>query len=175
MELSMKMNISQLDKYWFYWIVQFSRDNGLNQAAKRVSATGDGHYYVYLSVALLFFHPNGQYFFNLVLGSFVVEFPLYLLLKNSIRRHRPCHALVGFESGFEPSDKFSLPSGHTAGAFVLASVVELVFPALAPMAFAWACFVGSSRIALGVHYPLDIIAGAGLGMGSVLLVEQLMF
>ncbi|MGI2174175.1 phosphatase PAP2 family protein [Shewanella ulleungensis] len=170
----MKISISELDKYWFYWIVQFSRDNQLSQAAKRVSATGDGQYYVYWSVALLFFHPQGQQFFNLVLGSFIVEFPLYLLLKNSIRRHRPCHALADFDSGFEPSDKFSLPSGHTAGAFVFASVVHVVFPTLAPIAFAWACFVGASRIGLGVHYPLDIIAGAGLGMGSVMLVEQLM-
>ncbi|MGX9459869.1 phosphatase PAP2 family protein [Shewanella sp. A14] len=170
----MKMSIGQLDRYVFYWIVQFSRNNSLCQAAKRVSATGDGHYYVYFSVALLFFHSNGQHFFNLVLGGFVVEFPLYLLLKNSIRRHRPCHALVGFDSSFEPSDKFSLPSGHTAGAFVFACVINVVFPTLAPIAFAWACFIGVSRIALGVHYPLDIIAGSGLGIGSVLLVEQLM-
>ncbi|MGB6135371.1 MAG: phosphatase PAP2 family protein [Shewanella sp.] len=170
----MKMNISELDKYCFYWIVQFSRDNHLSPAAKRMSATGDGHYYAYLSVALLFLHPHGQSFFNLMLGSFIVEFPLYLLLKNGIRRHRPCYALAGFDSGFEPSDKFSLPSGHTAGAFVFASVVNVVFPSLAPIAFAWACFVGASRIALGVHYPLDILAGAGLGVGSVILVEQLM-
>ncbi|MCL1113393.1 phosphatase PAP2 family protein [Shewanella basaltis] len=170
----MKMSISELDKYWFYCVVQFSRDNQLNQAAKRFSVTGDGHFYVYISVALLFFHPHGQHFFNLVLGSFIVEFPLYLLLKNSIRRHRPCHALAGFNSGFEPSDKFSLPSGHTAGAFVFASVVNVVFPVLAPIAFAWACFVGLSRIALGVHYPLDILAGAALGMGAVILVVQLM-
>ena len=171
----MKISISQLDKYLFYWIVQFSRDNGLSNAAKRVSVTGDGHYYVYLSVGLLFFHPNGQHFFNLLLGSFVVEFPLYLLLKNSIRRHRPCHALAGVESSFEPSDQYSLPSGHTAGAFVFASVVNVAFPTLTPIVFAWACFVGASRVALGVHYPLDIMAGAGLGMGSVLLVEQLMY
>lgn len=171
----MKVSISQLDKYLFYWIVQFSRDNGLSNAAKRVSVTGDGHYYVYLSVGLLFFHPNGQHFFNLLLGSFVVEFPLYLLLKNSIRRHRPCHALAGFELSFEPSDKFSLPSGHTAGAFVFASVVNVAFPMLTPIVFAWACFVGASRVALGVHYPLDIMAGVGLGMGSVILVEQLMY
>tara|TARA_R110002050_G_scaffold83858_1_gene179114 strand:- start:2955 stop:3482 length:528 start_codon:yes stop_codon:yes gene_type:complete len=172
MEANMKISISQLDKYCFYWIVQFSRDNGLNVAAKRVSATGDGHYYAYLSVALLFLHPNGQHFFNLALGSFVVEFPLYLLLKNTIRRHRPCHALAGFTSSYEPSDKFSLPSGHTAGAFLFASVINVVFPALAPVAFAWACFVGISRISLGVHYPMDIIAGAGLGIASVLFVEQ---
>lgn len=159
--------VADLDKRMFCHIVSFTQRHGLYAYAKRVSASGDGHMYLYLSVGLMLTHAQGQTLFNLLLASFLVELPLYLLLKNSIRRIRPCHGLVGFESGFEPSDRFSLPSGHTAAAFVMAASVAQVYPVTAPVAYAWAVGIGSARICLGVHYPLDIVAGALLGIGAV--------
>lgn len=72
-------------------------------------------------------------------------------------------------AAFEPSDKFSLPSGHTGAAFVMATVVFLIYPDWSVLAFAWAAVIGLSRIILGVHYPLDILAGALLGITSVYL------
>lgn len=159
--------VADLDKRMFCHIVSFTQRHGLYAYAKRVSASGDGHMYLYLSVGLMLTHAQGQTLFNLLLASFLVELPLYLLLKNSIRRIRPCHGLVGFESGFEPSDRFSLPSGHTAAAFVMAASVAQVYPVTAPVAYAWAIGIGSARICLGVHYPLDIVAGALLGIGAV--------
>ncbi|UJF21906.1 phosphatase PAP2 family protein [Shewanella sp. OMA3-2] len=165
--------ITKVDQYLFYSIIHFTREQHLSPTALKVSATGDGHWYAYLSVAVLLLHSQGQSFFNLLLLGFLIELPLYLMLKNAIRRQRPCYALVGFNGHFEPSDKFSLPSGHTAGAFVLASVIHVYFPVFAPLAYLWATTVGLSRIALGVHYPLDILAGILLGIGSVTLAENI--
>ncbi|MCH1930189.1 phosphatase PAP2 family protein [Shewanella sp. A25] len=169
----MLSQIRDLDKRLFCLIVTLSQKHHFYPKARCISASGDGPLYLYLSVGLLLIHGQGQTFFNLMLASFLVELPLYLLLKNSIRRTRPCHALAGVETGFKPSDRFSLPSGHTAAAFVAATCVLQVFPIAAPLAYLWALLIGGSRIALGVHYPLDIVAGAALGTGAVWLVHPM--
>src|SRR6516162_7300296 len=67
----------------------------------------------------------------------------------------------------------SFPSSHTAVTVaVVIALVPFLPRALAWVAFAYAVLVGWSRVYLGVHYPLDVLAGAGIGMavgGLVLL------
>jgi membrane-associated phospholipid phosphatase len=59
----------------------------------------------------------------------------------------------------------SFPSGHTTTAFVLAGVLCLYFRHYWVMAASVivAAGVGISRMAVGVHWPLDVTAGAALG------------
>lgn len=63
---------------------------------------------------------------------------------------------------------YSMPSSHSAGTMLtwlaLAMLVRGRTPALVPLAIAWAFLTGWSRIALGVHWPSDVLAGVGLGM-----------
>ena len=62
----------------------------------------------------------------------------------------------------------SFPSGHTSGAFALATSVSLNYPkwyVIVP-SMTWASLTGYSRMYLGVHYPTDVLAGAALGAGT---------
>lgn len=59
----------------------------------------------------------------------------------------------------------SFPSGHTMAAFAYAGVMALAVRArwLGAVAVAIALVVGVSRMAVGVHWPIDVAAGAALG------------
>lgn len=136
-----------------------------------LSKTADGPLYLLLVLSLLAFDvTEATAFSQMVLAAFAIELPLYLVLKNSIRRARPAQVLAAFAQPYiTPSDTFSLPSGHTAGAFVMVVAVACCYPLWLPLALLWACGIGLSRIFLGVHFPLDVLAGAVLGTASAMI------
>jgi membrane-associated phospholipid phosphatase len=76
---------------------------------------------------------------------------------------QPFHLLV------EPMSvtSFSMPSGHTLAAFLLGTLLfqflKLNWPAKILLGVLL-ILIGVSRIALGVHWPADVFAGAGLGI-----------
>jgi membrane-associated phospholipid phosphatase len=65
------------------------------------------------------------------------------------------------------SDSQSFPSGHTASAFATATVVQQHFGWKAGVpAYAFAAFVGESRMASNKHYLTDVMVGAGIGIAA---------
>jgi undecaprenyl-diphosphatase len=64
--------------------------------------------------------------------------------------------------GAVPVDK-SFPSGHTQIVFAIAVYLSCIYRSYALLFLFVAGLVGLSRIALGVHFPLDVVAGACIG------------
>lgn len=60
----------------------------------------------------------------------------------------------------------SFPSGHTNKAYSRGVVLATMIPQLAPEILARTSEAGNNRIVLGVHYPLDVMAGRIGGMAS---------
>ncbi|MCL4290445.1 MAG: phosphatase PAP2 family protein [Thermoleophilia bacterium] len=86
-----------------------------------------------------------------------------LAIKVLVQRPRPFEAVPGVDALMGATVGASFPSGHAAtsaaGAILLALILPRAALALALLALA----IGFSRVYGGVHYPTDVLAGAGIG------------
>ena len=64
----------------------------------------------------------------------------------------------------------SFPSGHAATSFACATVLGALVPRLRVPLCALAALIAASRVYVGVHFPLDVVAGAVWGLVVGLLV-----
>jgi len=95
---------------------------------------------------------------------------LVMGIKFLVRRRRPEGEWGGI---YRNTDPHSFPSGHAARSFLIAVLATGLGPAgLAGILWAWAPLVALARVAMGVHYVSDIVAGAVLGIGFALFVLQ---
>ena len=87
---------------------------------------------------------------------------IVLTIKFTVRRRRPEGEWGGI---YRSTDPHSFPSGHAARSFLIAVLVIGLGPAwLAILLCLWAPLVSLARVAMGVHYLSDVVAGALLGM-----------
>jgi membrane-associated phospholipid phosphatase len=85
-------------------------------------------------------------------------------IKLTTDRRRPEETLSGIDVLVSTPSTAAFPSGHAATSFAAAVVLSLALPSLAPVFLALAAAVAFSRLYVGVHFPLDVIAGAALGV-----------
>ena len=92
------------------------------------------------------------------------------VLKPLIERPRPCVALPDVHMLVGIKRSFSFPSAHAANFFAAATLLNYFYPKYRWVYFTAAFLVALSRVSIGVHYPLDIIAGGILGACCALFV-----
>lgn len=85
-----------------------------------------------------------------------------LAIKFLVRRERPQGEWGGI---YRNTDPHSFPSGHAARAFLIAVLASALGPMwLGIFLWIWAPLVALARVAMGVHYLSDVVAGAVLGV-----------
>lgn len=142
------------------------------------------------SFAAFFAHSGDSWFWGAALiilwfisDSFwkeweVVEFvgisllaALVMGIKFLVRRRRPEGEWGGI---YRNTDPHSFPSGHAARAFLIAVIGSVLGPAwLGIILWVWAPLVALARVAMGVHYVSDVVAGAALGVVFALIGLQI--
>jgi len=129
-----------------------------------VSRLGDGvFWYVLIGVLAIFGGLRGAHAALHMSLVGAVSATLYRVLKHWTRRPRPFRTHADIVAHIAPLDEFSFPSGHTLHAVGFTLVAVAWFPWLAALLVPFALLVALSRVALGVHYPSDVLAATVIG------------
>lgn len=137
-------------------------------------------YVVFIAALLLFFKENTWKkkvydFYFMALAVLMSRGLVTTLIRIFYERPRPFAALPDAvalisKSASDPS----FPSGHAAFFFALAIAIFYTHRNLFRYFLVAACLIAVARVFAGVHYPLDIIAGALVGWGSAVLAHRLL-
>jgi len=138
-----------------------------------ITHLGDGLLLACLAIILL--SKNRSHLAAAMISSLLLAIVMQII-KRQLQVDRPPFALDTslfylLITDLKPTD-FALPSGHTAGAFALATMAWATHQkrSLCIAAFGIATIVAISRIIVGVHWPTDIALGAVTGMVSILIL-----
>lgn len=85
------------------------------------------------------------------------------LMKPSFQRIRPCNVIEEAHLLLGKKSSKSMPSSHAANFFAVATVFSYFYRKYQWVFWFLASMVAYSRVAVGVHYPFDVLVGAICG------------
>jgi undecaprenyl-diphosphatase len=98
---------------------------------------------------------------------------LALALKRAIDVDRPPVRYAEPDPLVRVPQDHSFPSGHAATSFACATILAFAAPRLAVPLYVLAAAIAYSRVYVGVHYPLDVLGGAVLGVAVAIALQRL--
>jgi membrane-associated phospholipid phosphatase len=173
------MNQSVLNQ-WGVWDDRMSRrfriaeSPGLLRTTAAILAHSGDSWFWMAGLALLWLWGDGSWKARSLVFSvgILVTALLVMVLKFTIRRKRPAG---DWGNIYRATDPHSFPSGHAARATMLALLACSFNVAWLGWALViWAPLVSLARVAMGLHYLSDVIAGMIIGiligMGILFLI-----
>jgi undecaprenyl-diphosphatase len=118
--------------------------------------------------------------FLFIVGAMLLSSIAVHLLKAGVARPRPLIEMGGMLPDgraihvlFKELTQKSFPSGHSQTVFGLAAGFQLLFAPRLRWLYLLAGWVALSRIYIGAHFPLDVLAGGLLGVLGVDLMAKI--
>jgi membrane-associated phospholipid phosphatase len=161
----------QLDSWTFlFFNVRGRHPRWLDRLMTGFTQIGNGIAAAVLA-AILFVAGYRLLAYELILGVLTLWLVVEVV-KVLARRRRPFARITQTRIVGQPAGGRSFPSGHTAQAFFMATLLTGYFAIGvwgAALLYACALLVGVTRMYVGAHYPRDVLAGAILGTAWGLL------
>lgn len=142
---------------------------GLALAMRALTRAGDTPGWIVHGCVLYALLPGGPAIVPGLAVAAILATATSQSVKRIFRRARPDVAITGFAARAANPDQFSFPSGHSTVAFAIATAATGADPRLGAVEIALATLIAISRIVLGAHYPVDVIAGIALGFACGLV------
>ncbi len=155
-------NLLEIDARWSNKLRIAERPGVLRTLAAIFAHSGDSWFWG-LGLAIVWWQGDQSWkaWALKMLAAIVVTGLLVMTLKLIFRRRRPEGHWGGI---YRKTDPNSFPSGHAARAALLAVLIPAWGPPwMAPLAIVWGPLVALARVAMGVHYISDVVAGMLLG------------
>jgi undecaprenyl-diphosphatase len=146
---------------------------GLLRSVAVVLAHSGDSWFWWAGLGLLWWlgNPFWSHWGRSVLFSILALAVVVLAVKFTIRRRRPEGEWGGL---YRKTDPHSFPSGHAARVVLIAMLAVGLGPLpLAIIICVWAPLVALARVAMGVHYLSDIVAGFALGALAGVIALQI--
>lgn len=167
--------LGKIDKNILISIQENIRTERKTRIMKTITFLGDGGWFwIVLAFYFLAMKKTRKAGFC-VLGALILgAITTNIVLKPLLKRPRPYDVSKNLERLIPAQEDWSFPSGHTTASFAASGVVYLVVSekwGAATMALATT--IAYSRMYLGVHYLSDVMAGVSVGLGSALIVDEI--
>jgi undecaprenyl-diphosphatase len=172
------VNILRVDEKVLVWLNELlvGRSEVLDTVVKAISVYA---IYIVLPIGLLYLwfkfkkerEATFLAFFSCIFSWFVIT---KAIVSNIWFRPRPNLGLVGGKELIFHRPDYSFPSDHATALFAVALGLYIFgFRRAGNWFLLFAVIICLARVAVGVHFPLDIVAGAASGLIGVIIVKIL--